>query len=287
MSNKAVEGLKRVPTIRARTQADKDRDARASGSKLSVPTGLEKPDPISTPYNKLMGLFESITDPGNWEGPVGTAAGLPFAAIAKLKGLREVAGKPAVFHGTRQTFDTFDPTKNDVFDKLGWMTHFAEDPQYADVYAAADGLKVGQNPGTASRVIPAHLDAKNTFDTINPSIPDLETYLAALPPHRRNSELANFKADKKHWKPGSATKKLAQNSINRLANDPDLIKRTPFDAVRYLDGGEPTWAIPNPAQATTPWGTPLGQPARTKRLTDFKVTPKGSVRMSAHRYPDE
>ena len=277
MSNKAVEGLKRVPKIRARTQADKDRDARASGSKISERGSTLRPDPIETPYSKLLSLANTIFDPMNAEVGAAKVAGLPFAALAKLKGLREVAGKPAVFHGTRQTFDLFDPDKNDIFDKLGWMTHFAEDPRYADVYADPEGLKAFINVGKSPRVIPAQLDVKNTFDTVNPNASDLETYLAALKPHARRSELQSFKLNKKFEEPGSPTKKLARSSIDRIANDPDLISRTPFDAVRYLDGGEAAWAIPNPAQATTPWNTPLGLNVKPVVGTRFKVRPSGEV----------
>ena len=51
--------------------------------------------------------------------------------------------------------------------------------------------------------------------------------------------------------------------LNRMRlpfNDPKMVDRMGFDALRYNDMGERSWAFPDASTLTTPWGTPLGPP---------------------------
>lgn len=82
-------------------------------------------------------------------------AGLPFVQLGKLRGLKQIAGKPAVFHGTKTSFNEFDPAKLNPEDTLGWMIHAAEDPVYAATYTA-------DRPG--SNIIPITSTAQNVLD---------------------------------------------------------------------------------------------------------------------------
>lgn len=146
-------------------------------------------------------------------------AGLPFLAYKpKLKGEQ-------VYHGTQKVFEKFDPRKYDTSDVLGWMTHFAEEPKYAQTYAsgASKGVKqvdfnpsfgpvdegelqyekgwnVGDKPYTPTmgtvhpRTIPAEIKAKNVLDLVDPNPDDLSQALAALNLEDRKHLIKNFKS---------------------------------------------------------------------------------------------
>lgn len=201
-------------------------------------------------------------------------AGLPFA---------ELLGDAKVFHGTQKLFDYFDPKKANVSDTLGWMTHFAENPSYAERYAGGmtggplvsfdpelgevtkseldPYLKYGMRsdaPLAAPRTIAAKIHNKNTLDLINPNWDDLSQAVAALNPEDRAGLVESFKSNKRYPSYEKPEEGIIQQLMESFRRSPKEFKRSPFDAIRYMDVNEPSWAIdPTQVKITTPGGIPL------------------------------
>lgn len=141
-------------------------------------------------------------------------AGLPFLAYKpKLKGEQ-------VYHGTQKVFEKFDPRKYDTSDVLGWMTHFAEEPKYAQTYASGQskGIKpvdldpsygevtdnelIHQSHGwmdtpsdktkVSPRTIPATPKARNVLDLVDPNPDDLAQAIASS--YDKEHLIKNFKS---------------------------------------------------------------------------------------------
>ena len=157
--------------------------------------------------------------------PEGIAkAGLPFAAyIPKLMG-----GK--LFHGTPRLKEVveqgFDPSLYNKHDVLGSYTHLAEEPSYAERYA---------NKGSGARgILPAKVEANNVLDLMNLPKEDRRKIADALP----------------GWEGGSFLETTEPNTLASLmgAIGPEKLKGLGFDAVRYLDEGRISWAVPDPEQ---------------------------------------
>lgn len=211
----------------------------------------------------------SAFDKGNATGQL-LQAGLPFLGYAgkladTLKGgtaLTEGIGEaPQVYHGTQRLFEKFNPTKNDTSDVLGWMTHFAEDPNYAGTYAGGQskGLKkISFNPSygavepgelihesypfrpsrseitkVSPQVIAARPKAQNVLDLADPNPDDLSAALASLAPDKRKGMLNEFKAAKANVRedPEGATRLLKENHYGSVARADVPKNEIP---VRYL-----------------------------------------------------
>jgi hypothetical protein len=137
-----------------------------------------------------------------------------------------------VYHGTPETFNTFDP---DV------ATFFSESSDVASRFAAGSNKAQGTSP----RVIPAKLNAKDVLDITTAADPqDLQRLADAL---------------------GGATPNDAANLLNRIRAERNWkqlrswMQKAGYDAARmpYRKGGN-MWMVADPQQASTPWGAPLG-----------------------------
>jgi len=189
-------------------------------------------------------------------------AGLPFWAITK--------GRP-VFHGTTKVFDRFDPSKNDVEDVLGWMTHFAERPSYANDYST--GVIKGST-GKAN-MIAAKPQAQNTLDLVDPNPDDIAAALAAVPEWHRKELLSAFKDTRRQVREGGDKYRYLgerhyrdegypedaqlpiQTVAEKLRMGPEDFDKTLFDAIRYRDMGNISWAVPEKTPIQTAWGLPM------------------------------
>lgn len=89
---------------------------------------------------------------GNWDS-VAEIKGLPIDKKSRMERAKYLGFDESntVFHGTRQTFDSFKSDK---------PTYFAPDPGLSNTFARMGGDEGGT-------VIPAHIKAKNTFDYTN------------------------------------------------------------------------------------------------------------------------
>lgn len=204
-------------------------------------------------------------------------AGMPFAWY-KAKGIKPI-------HGTPKVFDYFDPKQYDRSDLLGWMTHAAEDPNYAAKYASG---QIKHSPGRQN-VIPIEPEAKNVLDLVDPNADDISQALASMDPTTRKWLIREFRRNRKEIRtelenPGyfgiDKDNPLALNErhininevplrehpLRRLAEDirltPQDTARMPFDAIRYNDMDYKSWAIPETTPIRTPWGTELTEPVK-------------------------
>jgi hypothetical protein len=123
------------------------------------------------------------------------------------------------------------------------------------------GEKFNFGEGSRQLIIPAEIKAKNTLDLTNKLEPDdLQAVVANLRPDSKQY----FKRFRNHILNQSyLSDRLKSLELNRLIaanirNDPKLINKTPFDAVRYKDyTGEIAWAVPEFTEIKTPWGVDL------------------------------
>lgn len=221
--------------------------------------------------------IEGLTEPSQWDN-----AGLPFVS---MRGVRNAAGViekvEPVYRGSKRARLTLDPAFYDTNDTLGWMTHAAENPEYASEYSihGAKGMSIpdpndvfhssgylrnddlkdawGQklSPFTRQMVI----RNENTFDAINPNPDDLSAALAAVPAGRRKNLIKDFK-DIQRTNNYSPSEDLAKQIIYEF-NNPRTFRSSPFDAVRYSDAGQPSWAFPEHIlnQTVTPGGVPINK----------------------------
>ena len=180
-------------------------------------------------------------------------AGLPFLAATK--------GKP-IFHGAKKSFEHFNPELYDKNDTLGWMTHGAQPARYANSYA--EGTMKSTGGGNRANVIPIHAKAENVLDLINPNMDDLSQMVGSLPPHERKRAVNTFKQSKEMS--SNAKEDLAKHLERNPLQKSGHLKNSPFDAVRYSDIGEPTFAIPETTKMETPWGTPLNDPPKSIKV---------------------
>lgn len=185
-------------------------------------------------------------------------AGLPFLAMT--------GGQP-VFHGTGEAFEKFNPKLYDKSDTLGYMTHFAEEPGYAAQYADSS---VKSHRGNRPQIIPAHIDAKNVLDLHNPNPDDLSQAIASLPSNERSQLVDYYRSMSRDpniffedvTQPENKLKNLGRRLTETL-NYPGSLEKTPFDAVRYNDAGNPSYAVPSSTPIKTPWGTSLNEPPKS------------------------
>ncbi len=233
----------------------------------------------------LAGLIAPGIDPHQEVGAMDVAgAALPFLKFGKLKGLAEIAGKPTVFHGTNSVFEHFDPALGNTYDKLGSYIHAAEHAPAADSYSTVGSSFLRPPKGQHPNIIPITASSQNVLD-MGSQLPTgedwqhLQVPLKEIAEGRYKSPIIDRYAPTADEPHGHTGQQLAQRiledyndaikgnldqrgyaeDINFLLNDPNVLKQTPFDAIRYYESGvKPYWAFPKPEQLSTPWGTPLG-----------------------------
>lgn len=201
-----------------------------------------------------------------------------------------------VFHGTGQALEMFDPARNSIHDLLGLYQHMAEDPAYADYFALHHTpVATVKEPGAYSayqdarrpNVVPAVPQAKNALDLMNP-LPEedwnaLSKAAVQIHPDVADDVEKYRKLQDALQAAGSSVRgmmpALVHDGLARLFSDnPDLLTRAGFDALRYEDflGPDPawyssptegairsraSWAVPASTPIQTPWGAPLTRSA--------------------------
>lgn len=173
--------------------------------------------------------------------------------IPSLAGIPFLKGKK-IFHGTpkgEMVSKGMKTDKNDLSDTLGAFSHFAESPDYASGYALGvnkHGLSIGRNATN----IPAELPTNSYNLDLTQKVP--------------TDDIARIAGV--GGKGVKATLKHKFKNIRRegLLNDPETIdyfnsdlkgiiennlglegfKKTGFDAIKYNDVGNPSWAVPDP-----------------------------------------
>lgn len=230
----------------------------------------------------LVGLFKGATGLGD-QGPAGPtwtnagqvlAAGMPFAGYAS-KGINEV------YHGSPNLFSKFDPSRYDTQDVLGWMTHAAEDPNYARGYAI--GTMKHRSGGGQPNITVLQPQAKNVLDLVDPNIDDLAQAMAPLPDYAKRDLISRFKAVRRQIRENpdpSNLRELAEYHMDdrhikgrldpaeipakvlaeHLRLGPEEFAKTPFDAIRYNDMDKESWAIPAGTPITAIGRTHLASP---------------------------
>lgn len=219
------------------------------------------------------------------EAAVGAIPDLPDAhLLAGLPLAKWLGNKKFIVHGTPRAFERFDTTKNKTFDLLGRHIHGVRPTEelinYADRYAnkfPSDDSPVGSRPNHVA------IDAqpfKNTLDLIGPkeghninaefNWDDFSQALASLPANQRERVIKEYKyARRDSRKYGRDS--LINNLINEL-NNPETMKRTPFDAIRVMDEGHETYALNPNANLRSYYGkAPLvdnGNPLQVTRLPE-------------------
>ena len=234
-------------------------------------------------------------------------AGLPFAAFGP-KGIK------SIYHGTQRAWDKVDYSRLDRNDVLGHMFHGAENPEYSGRYAMGHtkGIKhITENPkddpfspaafpkyydekkdnyiSINPRVIPFKPEAKNVLDLVDPSIDDLSQAIASLSRQSRAQKIWYFKDDRrtkraipefnnlrhsgyKDSNAGYATKRLAED----LNLTPEEFESSQFDAIRYHDQDEKSWAIPEKTPIRSIYGAPLNEAAEG-RISNIRMVRDDAV----------
>lgn len=194
-------------------------------------------------------------------------AGLPFAAMR---------GNNPVFHGRVKPLKEglISNSRTDTTDTLGWMRHFAENPEYANTYASNDGKWATGNSG--HNVTPAIIDNKNTLDLINPNPDDISQALASIPKWDRRNILDKYKKSRNLMD--------TAHSLQHQFESPELFKQTPFDAIRYKDIGQPAWAVPDSTPMHSQFNAPLNNPPKDIKVfkTDKSYGP-GSLEVAKRK----
>lgn len=260
------------------------------GGVLSGYAGIDQVDRSKpkTPYNY-----------GTAIGEIGSA-GLPFLSY---KGLKNIAKSPAVFHGAQRVFDKFDSSKNDVTDVLGWLTHFAESPEYSSHGYAMGHMKgmksvdeMDFNPLTKEDLtvpdipyfkdrnqqvkpwmIPAVIENKNTLDLVDPNADDISHALAQLPAYDRKQLINEFKKSRQdpantffrsdHYPEGVPDNEKPVRSVaEQLRLRPEQFESSPFDAIRYNDMDQKSWAVPSDTPIRSSFGAPMTNELPSSKL---------------------
>ena len=240
------------------------KETTSSGLDLGKATHISA-DPYAQWFSEhpvLGGIASMISpgvDPHATFGPADFLMALaPAISGLKMAGIPFMAPLGKVFHGTPRVFESFDPALSTIEDKFGkFAPHLAEDPTYAEGYAGVPGsgfkAKEFYQQGRPN-VIPAKISAKNALDLfdrehgVDPK--DYQSLIDNASPQSAN--LLKVYKDSPNW----ATQTSVIHDV--LQNDPELLHRAGFDAIKYSDMGNPVWTVLDPDKVHTPWGTPLG-----------------------------
>ena len=261
-------GERQVYDARVREQQAKDpawmKIGRGTIDALGGATkGLLGQDPAEDASNSEY-IANALTQLGS-AGEGALKGGLP---LLKLTG-----GKP-IFHGTQKVFNEFDAAKNDTSDVLGWMTHGTPKVDYAEQYAMGSAKhgsidvndpyfdlnykNAGRTPPRPN-IIPMKPEAQNTLDLIDPNPDDLSAALAGMDSNNREHYKSLFKRarrdpsghldylDINHY-PREVRHKIPDDEVpmrvlaDKLRMDPHELDRTQFDAIRYHDMSNESYA---------------------------------------------
>lgn len=150
--------------------------------------------------------------------------------------------KPTLFHGTQNTFDNFDTSKNQSHGLFSKMNRFTEDPEYADLYSLNEtGSGMKRQPGIPSEGRPNTIAAQiGTDNILDLTKPISQEHLVIL--QKQFPELA-----------GAPSPEFIQSVLSTTS------KSIPFDAIRYSEHGKINWAVKPEVNTKTPWGTSLSE----------------------------
>ena len=219
-------------------------------------------------------------------------AGLPFASIMKGKSVFHGTQRPweTIDYSKLDTSDVlgsmFHAAEDPAYASRGYAMGFSKGakaiPESGSILSEKDlttGTKFYQsgipkllNP----RVIPLVPDAKNVLDLVDPNPDDLSHALASLGPSVREDLIKKFKDTRrfarlrpeavehllpsKHYA-GSESVNPKEVPIRRIAEElrlsPEEFQKTLFDAIRYRDTNQKSWAIPEGTPIRSLFGAPL------------------------------
>lgn len=154
----------------------------------------------------------------------------------------------------------------------------------------------------APRLLVAEPEAKNVLDLVDPNIDDLSQVLASFSPERRARYIRDFKQSRqiaelskrkpklmgplgqsRHYPEGISPEEYPVRSLAEILRlEPGQLERTPFDAIRYRDIGERSWAIPESTPIRSAYGAELSDVPRKLEVirTDPSITGGGELTLS-------
>jgi hypothetical protein len=187
----------------------------------------------------------------------------PYGYGKTLTELMQIAGIPfpigkKVFHGSpgmsRIAEEGFDMTKNDPGDTLGWMIHAADSPHYAGTYVgdfdtSHNPLAYRSDANKGKGILPLTSNAQNMLDAYNPSTEDLVRLVSGVGQNvdkygksKRDIIIDAFKKGDTDISRGHPIRDV----VNYMT--PQEFSRTGFDAIKYPDIDQTSYAFPDPHQ---------------------------------------
>lgn len=158
-----------------------------------------------------------------------------------FKGTVPDTESPIVYHGTQDTFNNFETTRNKPQGLFSNMTRFTENPEYSQLYSLGEtpsGMKRQiDNPGNRPNTIAAKIGAKNVLDLTKPISSQQLNELQTIFPELK----------------GTPNNEFIQDVLSRTKTP------IPFDAIRYSEHGQTNWAVPEGTPLKTPQGVPLNE----------------------------
>jgi hypothetical protein len=255
-----MDAMKKATSIGPQIRSPKEsiKSAKSIGPAI---IGSDAPDEFRSPLSAktipdLMAQYGVGLDLSNIDN-----AGLPFTTLRGVIKNGQKTVEP-VYRGAKRFRENLNPAHYNTNDYLGWMTHAAEEPHYADYYTT--GMTQSKNIGNLPdrpNVTPIVLRNKNTLDLINPNWDDLSQAVASIPSeYGRRSIIDNLKHAEGDAYYKDKTNYLATR-IRNVYENPETFKSSPFDAIRYDDAGHPSWAFPEETlnYAVTPGGVPVNK----------------------------
>lgn len=259
---------------------------------------------IDVATNLIKGMFgvEPEEDESYWGrkanlGAQMVQAGLPLPALLKGRNL---------LHGTSKVFNKFNPNVYDKRDTLGWMTHATTNPKYADDYAFGT-IKHGSPLGARPNMLNIKPEAQNVLDLMDPNADDMSQALASLSPSNRAKAINEFKNARQKirlepvigkgmlagshypkWNEVPADEVPIRVLADRLRLSPEEFDKTPFDAIRYRDVDEESYAFPSRTPIKSKYGASLtDDPKQLKVIRDTSNRPYTgkATRIDERGYP--
>lgn len=215
----------------------------------------------NNPHDTLGWMVHAAEDPTKAE---------PYTRAIYGKGLPlEVRPKPNIRPITSSSENVLDITKiptGEEWERLQEpLARMAEHP-IEDLHYKYENLPPSFNRTQAQVVLATHPDmVKNaTFQRgsdMNAWLREhgIKSIKQILEDPVKMDEVQRF-----YLKSGPAFPGTWLRDVRAPLNDPKVLEDTGFDAIRYLDIGDPSWAFPRPEQLSTPWGVPLGELKKLK-----------------------
>lgn len=153
----------------------------------------------------------------------------------------------------------------------------------------------------APRTIPIQLHNKNTLDLVDPNPDDISHALASLDPYERGNLIQKFKDARRGMREGNYKEQFlpmrhygeedvpmnevpVRHVAENLRMTPESFKKSPFDAIRYRDVNEKSWAFPHDVSAKTPWGTDVTNPPRDIKVIKTDKPMGGTLEVHPDRW---